>query len=253
MTLTMIGQKITKAEYASTIDFEKDMLQLFYNARHYFVPGSTGYRGVLILQRMYQHMTQSIETAKEDITDDAIAKNYASLQFGPCEDQGEGQGEAPSQGEKVVVPFLRYKGQTISVGNFVHLSNPTDPSRPIIAQVFKTRREELDDGNKQDWITACWFLRPEQTKHPRSMVFWPDEALKTSQFVEHHVEDVLEMICVMYYTKFMKGRPVEGEGGWREGDPLYVCENRFHAEKEQFYKIKNWSGVMPEEVRNKKL
>jgi chromatin structure-remodeling complex subunit RSC1/2 len=252
MTLEVISEKISKSEYGSSIDFEKDMLQLFYNGRRYFEPGSEAYGGVLILQRMYQHLTQSTESAKEDIDDDSTSRNYASLQYGPCEDQGDGQGEAICKGERVNVPFLQYKGQGLYIGNFVHISNPTDPSRPIIAQIFKTRTEDLGDG-KQDWITACWFLRPEQTKHPRSMVFWPDETLKTSQFVEHHVEDVLEMVCVMYYTKYMKGRPVEGEGGWREGDPLYVCENRFHAEKEQFYKIKNWMGVMPDEIRHRTL
>jgi chromatin structure-remodeling complex subunit RSC1/2 len=252
MTLPMIGEKVNKSAYASSIDFEKDMFQLFYNGRRYFETGTAEYGGVVTLQRMYQYMTQSVESAKEDVPDEVAAQNYASLRLGPCEDQGEGQGEAPSEGEKEIMPYLRYKGQTISVGNWVHLSNPTDPSRPIIAQVFKTRSEDLGEG-RQDWITACWFLRPEQTKHPRSMLFWPDEALKTSQFVEHHVEDVLEMVCVMYYTKYLKGRPAEGEGGWRQGDPLYVCENRFHAEKDQFYKIKNWSGVMPEEVRSMPL
>lgn len=250
MTLRLIGERVGRSEYGSSIDFEKDMLQLFYNGRRYFEPGSDAYGGVLTLQRMYNHMTQSTETAKEDIDDHSIARNFASIQYGPCEDQGSGPGEASSEGERLRVPFVRYKGQVIFAGNFVHLSNPTDPSRPIIAQVFKTRTEDLGDG-KQDWITACWFLRPEQTKHPRSMLFWPGEALKTSQFVEHHVEDVIEMISVMYYTKYLKGRPAEGEGGWREGDPLYVCENRFHAEKEQFYKIKNWFGVMPEEARNR--
>jgi chromatin structure-remodeling complex subunit RSC1/2 len=171
MTLTMIVEKINKSGYASTIDFEKGMLQLFYNGRRYFEPGTDAYGGVLTLQRMYQHMTQSTDTAKEDIDDEVVSKNYASLRYGPCEDQGEGQGEAQSEGDIKVVPYLRYKGQMVLVGNFVHLSNPTDPSRPIIAQVFKTRSEKV--GNRiQNWITACWFLRPEQTKHPRSMLFW---------------------------------------------------------------------------------
>lgn len=228
------------------------MLLLFHNGRRYFEVESEDYAGLVTLQRLYNHLTQSAEAAKEEVDEETVSRNYASLKYGPCEDQGEGQGEAIEQSEKVVVPYIRYKGHTISVGDFVHLSNPTDPSRPIIAQVFKTRTEDLGDG-RQDWITACWFLRPEQTRHPRTMLFWPDEALKTSQFVEHHVEDFLEVICVMYYTRYMKGRPAEGEGGWKEGDPLYICENRFHAEKEQFYKIKNWVGLMPDEVRSKRL
>lgn len=253
VTLKSIEQHVQSLDYNSSIDFEKDMMQLFRNARRHFEIGSETYGHVVVLQRMYQHLTQSVDAAREPIDEDTVSRNYASVRYGPCQEvEGEGCGEMPSTGDKSVVPRLYYKGNVITVGNWVHISNPTDPARPIVAQIFKTRTEDLGDHH-QDWVTACWFLRPEQSRHPRSMMFWENEVIKTSQLVEHHVEDILEMICVMFYTKASRGRPIDGEGGWHTDDPLYICENRYQVDKDAFFKIKNWASCLPEEVKNKRF
>jgi hypothetical protein len=38
---------------------------------------------------------------------------------------------------RTFVDELHYKGWTIRLADWLHLSNPDDPSRPIIGQVFK--------------------------------------------------------------------------------------------------------------------
>ncbi|PWN36587.1 uncharacterized protein FA14DRAFT_169572 [Meira miltonrushii] len=237
--------------FASSIDFEKAMMLLFKNGRRYFEPATETYGNLLILQRMYQHLTQSVDSVTEGIEDEIISRNYTSNKYGPGQ-EGENRdaGESPTVGYQTNVARHHYKGMKIAVGNWVHLMNPTDPSRPIIAQVFKTRNEDLGDHD-QGWVTANWFLRPEQSKHPRSMTFWSNEVIKTGQYVEHHVEDILEVICVIFYTKANRGVPAEGEGGWHTGDPLYVCEMRYQPDRDAYFKIKNWASCMPEEVRHK--
>lgn len=239
--------------FASSIEFEKSMLLLFKNGRRYFEPATETYGNLLILQRMYQHLTQSVDSVTEGIDDEIIARNYTSNKYGPGQ-EGENRdaGESPSVGFQANVARHHYKGMKIGVGNWVHLMNPTDPARPIIAQVFKTRTEDLGDHH-QDWVTANWFLRPEQSKHPRSMTFWTNEVIKTGQFVEHHVEDILEVICVIFYTKANRGVPAEGEGGWHTGDPIYICEMRYQPDRDAYFKIKNWASCMPEEVRHKRF
>jgi chromatin structure-remodeling complex subunit RSC1/2 len=40
--------------------------------------------------------------------------------------------------DRIFTDEMTYKGMTIRVGDWVHLMNPDEPSKPIIAQVFKT-------------------------------------------------------------------------------------------------------------------
>lgn len=39
--------------------------------------------------------------------------------------------------DRKFVEEVHYKGWTLKLADWVHLSNPDDPSRPIIAQVFR--------------------------------------------------------------------------------------------------------------------
>lgn len=250
--LDAISQRIASGTYTTAIEFEKDMMQLFSSGRKHLEAGSDEYGGLVTLQRMYQHITQSAHDVAAEFDADLLSRNFASVRYGPCEEvEPQVYGESPSTGVKFATNKIRYKGQEITIGNWVHLSNPTDPARPIVGQVFRTRSEDLGDHN-QDWITVCWFLRPEQTRHPRSMQFWDNEVVKTSILVEHHVEDILEMVYVMFYTRYSRGRPPNGDMGWYEGDPLYACETRYQFDKNAYYKIKNWASCMPEEYKMRK-
>jgi len=72
--------------------------------------------------------------------------NFASLRAGPGNAKpvhGEGEGVAGVTTHRVLakdrtfVDEVHYKGWTLKLADWVHLSNPDDPSRPIVAQVFR--------------------------------------------------------------------------------------------------------------------
>jgi chromatin structure-remodeling complex subunit RSC1/2 len=42
-----------------------------------------------------------------------------------------------SNKDRTFVEEVQYKGWTVKLADWLHLSNPDDPSRPIVAQVFK--------------------------------------------------------------------------------------------------------------------
>lgn len=47
--------------------------------------------------------------------------------------------------DRTVVEEVNYKGWKVKLGDWVHLSNPDDPSKPIVGQVFKCWKSESDD------------------------------------------------------------------------------------------------------------
>ena len=77
---------------------------------------------------------------------------------------------------------VNYKGWTIRLADWLHLSNPDDPSRPIVAHVFRCfvseeayvtgsgapRTRELTEHlvcsqrRGQPGVSVCWYYRPEQ-------------------------------------------------------------------------------------------
>lgn len=73
--------------------------------------------------------------------------NFASLKAGPGTAKpvhGADSEGVPGvttyrviQKDRTFVDELHYKGWSVRLADWVHLSNPDDPSRPIIAQVFR--------------------------------------------------------------------------------------------------------------------
>jgi chromatin structure-remodeling complex subunit RSC1/2 len=53
--------------------------------------------------------------------------------------------QAPPTRDRTFVEEVNYKGWNLKVGDWVHLSNPDDPSKPIVGQVFKCWKSESDD------------------------------------------------------------------------------------------------------------
>src|ERR1700742_4606027 len=43
-----------------------------------------------------------------------------------------------SSKDRTFTEEVEYKGMNYTIGDWVHLANPDDPSRPIVAQIFKT-------------------------------------------------------------------------------------------------------------------
>ncbi|SMN18669.1 similar to Saccharomyces cerevisiae YGR056W RSC1 Component of the RSC chromatin remodeling complex [Maudiozyma saulgeensis] len=144
--------------------------------------------------------------------------------------------------------ILRYPIDSITVnnvkfviGDWVLLKNPNDPSKPIIAEIFKLWRTE--DG--QEWLNACWYFRPEQTVHRVDRLFYKKEVMKTGQYRDHVIEDVVGKCYVIHFTRYQRGDPEFPVKG-----PQFVCEYRYNESDKIFNKIRTWKACLPEEVRD---
>lgn len=48
-----------------------------------------------------------------------------------------------------------------TTGDYVHMINPNDATRPIVGQVWKTW-VPTKGNTQQHHLTVCWYYRPEQ-------------------------------------------------------------------------------------------
>lgn len=141
--------------------------------------------------------------------------------------------------------LARGRGNTNThlVGDWVHIRNPNDLRKPIVAQIYRLWQDEA--GKK--WINACWYYRPEQTVHRVSKRFYKNEVMKTGQYRDHLVDDVVDRCYVMFHTRYHKGRP----RGFPPDKEVYVCEARYNEDRFTFNRIKTWTSCLPDEVREK--
>jgi chromatin structure-remodeling complex subunit RSC1/2 len=128
------------------------------------------------------------------------------------------------------------------LGDWVHVVNPNDPNKPIVAQLFRTWQGK--DGKR--WVSACWYYRPEQTVHWVEKKFYQDEVVKTGQYRDHNIDELLGKCFVMFFTRYSRGRP---KGVDENKVPIYVCESRYNETEKYFNKIKTWKSCIPDEVR----
>lgn len=257
-SLSAISQRIQEGEYPKATDFEMDMLQLFENARRLHPIGTQMYGDAVVLQRFYHEITKATPSRQEPITAERVlataatadaTHHFSSIPHGPLYASAGSNGDLTtriSSKSKTYYEHLNLKGKAFRVGDWIHLINPSDPTKPIVAQIFKVLRREEDDPD-QGWVTVCWYYRPEQTFHPASKKFFKDEVVKTGYFADHHIEDILEKIMVMFYTKYIRGRPKPEY--WDPRSPLYVTESRYNEQHRVFHKIKSWASCVPEEIR----
>ncbi|KZV81764.1 hypothetical protein EXIGLDRAFT_685606, partial [Exidia glandulosa HHB12029] len=252
LSIQLIEARARTKHYASAKDFDRDMARLFEKARRWHEDDPTQYGKLLVCQRLYQELVATLSTHIP-----STSSNFASIPAGPLSAQATQNPADPNIGMtsfeiategRVFTESVRYKGWTLRAGDWVHLMNPDDASKPIVAQVWKTFTKE-DDSSDEKYLTVCWYFRPEQTYHPPHRQFWENELFKTAYFVEHNVRDVLEKVCVQFTPRYVKGRP-RGPF-WYPGWPLYVCDSRFvaHQTPARFSKIHNWRACVPPEIR----
>jgi len=120
------------------------MVRLFEKARRYHEPGSEGYGHVLLLQRLYQALVSPCPLSGPPFVS---TQNFAGLRAGPGTTKpvhgSDGEGISGVTTHRVLskerkfVDEVHYKGWILKLADWVHLSNPDDPSRPIIAQIFR--------------------------------------------------------------------------------------------------------------------
>ncbi|WFC99085.1 hypothetical protein MYAM1_001822 [Malassezia yamatoensis] len=239
--------------------FEQDMLQLFHNARTWYGLGTQGYKEMTTLQRLYQELTPSKASMQDESkamqlkgrTNDIelvdwrqkharLASSFASSSYGP------GKEPASVYDADTLLPSAWFKGREYHIGDWVHLMNPVDPSRPIIGQIFRFHKQRKIPGT---FLTACWYYRPEQTNHTASRTFYENEVLKTGVFGEHVLEDIIEEVLVLFHTKYTKARPKAAYS--TPGAPVYLVESKYDVHKSEFQRIQSWASCVPAEVRSK--
>lgn len=297
--LTTIEKRAQKHQYDTPADFEANMMLLFSNARRVLVQGTTQYAMVCVLQRFYNQLTSWPTGASHaevqahlDTVSAAAAANImwceSSVPLGPGyvtpPPEGFGEGDGSELLPSTVSPLMKacrvptrdrtyetsvpYKGNTYRPGDFVHLINPSDPSKPIVGQIFRVFRRvapDLQPGTTPvvapteeprrscaAYVSLCWYYRPEDTVHPASRCFFAGEVQKTGLVVDHLVQDLLEPTCVMYLSHYLHGRPewwaqakLAGRGA---GEP-YVTQFRYNEQHRYFTKIKSWPSCLPEDLR----
>lgn len=259
-SLHAITHRIVHCEYAQPALFEQDMLQLFSNARTWYGLGTPGYKEMVTLQRLYQQLTPSKGALHDasgkshvkaratdiDVVDSRRAGAHASHYFASS---AYGPGNEPSDAAADAHKLLDhayFKGRAYRAGDWVHLMNPVDPSRPIVGQLFRVYQKKSTPGI---FVTACWYYRPEQTSHADSRLFAENEVVKTGVFGEHALEDIMEEVLVLFHTKYTRARPVAEYS--TPNVPLYIVESKYDVRTHEFHKIQSWASCVPADVRTK--
>ncbi|KHO01124.1 RSC complex subunit RSC1 [Metarhizium album ARSEF 1941] len=217
VALDNIKRKAKRKKYQNVDDLLLDIELMFENAKVYNEDDSQVYLAAMELQTQARILAEQ-EKAKPD------------------DDFRDEDGKLP-------LSEIQHNGQTWKVGDWVHIRNPNDLAKPIVAQIFRT----WQDRAGQKWINACWYYRPEQTVHRYEKHFFEHEVVKTGQYRDHQISELLDRCFVMFVTRFNKGRP----RGLPFDKDVYVCESRYNEEKFRFNKIKTWASCVPDEIRDK--
>lgn len=120
------------------------MEQLFLKARRWYEPGSEAYGNVLLLQRLYQALVSPEPPSGPPYTSQT---HFAALLASPGTAKplhstgsegvpGVTTYRVPTK-DRQLVDQVQYKGWTVRLADWLHLSNCDDPGRPIIGQVFR--------------------------------------------------------------------------------------------------------------------
>jgi chromatin structure-remodeling complex subunit RSC1/2 len=213
----MIKRKAKRKKYNSVDAVMKDLELMFNNAKEYNLEDSEVYTCAVDLQREARILAEQEKTKPDSAYVDE-------------------DGRLP-------LPEILHNGEIWKVGDWVHLQNPNDLTKPIVAQIYRT----WQDPEGQKWINACWYYRPEQTVHRYEKHFFENEVVKTGQYRDHHIDEVVDRCFVMFFTRFNKGRP----RGFPPDKEVYVCEARYNEDKFKLNKIKTWASCVPDEVREK--
>lgn len=218
VAMDVLKKKINRKKYQSFADFMRDVEQMFENAKLYNTDESKIYQDAVDLQiearRIYQE-----EAVRPDT-------------------------DFPMEDGRIPLPQgITHNGEVWKVGDWVHVQNPNDLTKPIVTQIFRTWQDSA--GNKS--INVCWYYRPEQTVHRFDRRFLENEVVKTGQYRDHQIDEIVDRCFVMFVTRYSRGRPRH----FPHDKEIYVCESRYNDDRHTFNKIKTWASCLPDEVRDK--
>ena len=181
------------------------MFKLFEKARRYHSNNSAAYGQILVLQRLYNALSAPypLSIPPSGIPEPSPTL-FASLPVGPgnarpvhettqelragAAEDAVGYGVTTfrvGSKDRIITDEARFKGMAYKVGelinaggcgadvhlmlgDFVHLINPDDATKPIVGQVFKTFIP-TNKEHRTHHVTVCWYYRPEQVRqleHP---------------------------------------------------------------------------------------
>ncbi|KAI9822333.1 MAG: hypothetical protein M1827_000051 [Pycnora praestabilis] len=218
MAIDVIKRKSKRKKYQSVDHFMKDMEIMFDNAKMYNEDSS-------------------------QVNKDAVDLQIEARQIAEQEKKKPDSEYMMEDGRLPLPNGILHNGELWKVGDWVHIQNPNDLTKPIVAQIYRT----WQDAEGQRWVNACWYYRPEQTVHRHDRHFYENEVVKTGQYRDHHIDEVIDRCFVMFFTRFNKGRP----RGFPSDKEVYVCEARYNEEKYKLNKIKTWASCVPDEVRER--
>ncbi|KAJ5114609.1 hypothetical protein NUU61_000368 [Penicillium alfredii] len=218
IAIDIIKRKSKRKKYNSVDHFMRDLDLMFENAKTYNQSDSQIYKDAVDLQNESRKLAEQ-EKKKPD-------SEYLM-----------------EDGRFPLPDGILHRGELWKVGDWVHIQNPNDVTKPIVAQIYRT----WQDSEGEKWVNACWYYRPEQTVHHFEKHFYPNEVVKTGQYRDHRIDEIVDRCFVMFFTRYSRGRP-------RDLAPekeIYVCEARYNEEKHKLNKIKTWASCLPDEVREK--
>ena len=214
----------------------RDMDIMFNNAMAYNTDESQIYKDAVHLQ--VSDGSKFYQCQPADACDQAEAHKLAD-----AEKQKPDTEYVMEDGRLPLPGGILHNGELWKVGDWIHIQNPNDVTKPIVAQIYRTWQDT--DGEK--WINACWYYRPEQTVHQYEKHFFPNEVVKTGQYRDHRIDEIVDRCFVMFTTRYSRGRP----RGLPLDKEVYVCDSRYNEEKHKLNKIKTWASCLPDEVRDK--
>lgn len=218
MAFDLLKRKLKRKKYQSLQQFMVDVNLMFENAKSYNQDESQIYKDAVELQAEAQRLAAE-EMAKPD-SDYVMEEGRIPLPNG-----------------------IIQNGEHYKVGDWVHIQNVNDLTKPIPTQVYRT----WQDAEGGQWVNVCWYYRPEQTVHRFDKHFLENEVVKTGQYRDHRIDEIVDRCFIMFVTRYYKGRP----RGLPADMEIYVCEARYNEEKFKFNKIKTWASCLPDEVRDK--
>ncbi|KAK5015708.1 hypothetical protein LTR60_002746, partial [Cryomyces antarcticus] len=178
MAVDLLKRKLKRKKYQSVDQFMKDVDLMFENAKQYNEDESQIYKDAVDLQKEAKVLAEQ-EKRKPD-TDFVMEDGRLPMPDG-----------------------ILHNGELWKVGDWVHIQNPNDLTKPIVAQIYRT----WQDTEGQKWVNACWYYRPEQTVHRFDKHFFENEVVKTGQYRDHHIDEIVDRCFVMFFTRYNKGRP----------------------------------------------
>jgi chromatin structure-remodeling complex subunit RSC1/2 len=218
IAIDIIKRKSKRKKYNSVDQFMRDLDLMFENAKAYNQSDSEIFKDAFDLQ---------IEARK--LADQEKKKPDSEFLM--------------EDGRFPLPDGILHRGELWKVGDWVHIQNQNDVSKPIVAQIYRT----WQDSEGEKWINACWYYRPEQTVHHFEKHFYPNEVVKTGQYRDHRIDEIVDRCFVMFFTRYSRGRPRD----LAPDKEIYVCEARYNEEKHKLNKIKTWASCLPDEVRDK--